>query len=244
MHGLSFSLKQVINGLLTKKIDVENFSQHKYHPVATDPIACNWIFLIDTLNFCFWTMGDATKWQVNGATGYFALCASIKRAFEEGIDISNPQYYANVTRETLSQILRGDDPSTECPLLDERVQCLHEIADKLLTSYGGSFENCIRKANGSAQALLQLVITEFPCFRDEAFFAGQQVSIYKRAQILIGDIWSCYRGQGLGQFDDIETVTMFADYRVPQVLVHFGALEYSSDLLELLKKGERPSSCL
>lgn len=111
------------------------------------------------------------------------------------------------------------------------------MADKLLTSYDGSFENCIRKADRSAQALLQLVINEFPCFRDEAFFAGQRVSIYKRAQILIGDIWSCFRGQGLGQFDDIETITMFADYRIPQVLVHFGALEYSTDLMELLKKG-------
>lgn len=39
------------------------------------------------------------------------------------------------------------------------------------------------------------------------------VAIYKRAQILIGDIWACFRGQGLGQFNDIDTITMFADYR-------------------------------
>ncbi|KAL7737635.1 hypothetical protein ACLKA6_007743 [Drosophila palustris] len=29
---------------------------------------------------------------------------------------------------------------------------------------------------------------------------------------------------------------MFADYRIPQVLVHFGSLEYTPELLELLKK--------
>ncbi|EDW04365.1 GH22266, partial [Drosophila grimshawi] len=44
------------------------------------------------------------------------------------------------------------------------------------------------------------------------------------------------RGEGLGHFNDIEKVTMFADYRVPQVLVHFGSLEYSSELMELLKQ--------
>jgi len=39
------------------------------------------------------------------------------------------------------------------------------------------------------------------------------VAMYKRAQILIGDIWACFRGQDLGQFNDIDTITMFADYR-------------------------------
>jgi hypothetical protein len=39
------------------------------------------------------------------------------------------------------------------------------------------------------------------------------VAIYKRAQILIGDIWACFHDQGLGHFKDIDTITMFADYR-------------------------------
>lgn len=30
---------------------------------------------------------------------------------------------------------------------------------------------------------------------------------------------------------------MFADYRVPQVLVHFGAMAYDDHLMELLKGG-------
>lgn len=39
------------------------------------------------------------------------------------------------------------------------------------------------------------------------------VAIYKRAQILIADIWSSFRGTGFGEFCDIDTITMFADYR-------------------------------
>lgn len=191
------------------------------------------------MNFCFWTPGNATKWQVNGATGYFALCAAIKRAIDEGIDITNPKYYVNVTCTILEHILRGDDKVTKCPLIDERIACLQEVGRKLLDVYNGNFENCIKKANGCAQDLLKLIIDEFPCYRDEAHFAGQRVSIYKRAQILIGDIWSCYRGEGLGHFNDIGTITMFADYRVPQVLIHFGSLEYSPDLMKLLKTGNK-----
>lgn len=227
---------QIINGLVTKQIDVNNFSQHIYHPKSTDPTASNWVFLIDTLNFCFWTPGDDNKWKVNGATGYFALCAAIKRAIDEGIDITNPRFYSNITLPQLEGILRGDDASTICPLLAERVDCLHQVGAMLLDKYDGRFENCVKAAQGSAQKLLAKVVEEFPCFRDEATFAGERVAIYKRAQILIGDLWSCYRGQGLGHFDDIQTVTMFADYRVPQVLVHFRSLQYSDELLATLKQ--------
>ena len=37
-----------------------------------------------------------------------------------------------------------------------------------------------------------------------------------------------------GSFYDIESLTMFADYRVPQSLQHYGALQYSDQLLQCL----------
>ena len=64
------------------------------------------------------------------------------------------------------------------------------------------------------------------------------VAFYKRAQILIGDIWACFEGSDLGKFTDIDALTMFADYRVPQVLYFFGAVSYSDGLLEKLRSGE------
>ena len=84
--------------------------------------------------------------------------------------------------------------------------------------------------------MLQIIIDNFPAFRDESEFKGRRVSFYKRAQILIADLWACFEGQGLCQFNDIDTVTMFADYRIPQVLVHFGVLRYSDHLNALLEK--------
>jgi hypothetical protein len=52
----------------------------------------------------------------------------------------------------------------------------------------------------------------------------------------VADLWACFDGQGIGQFDDIDSITIFADYRVPQALVYFGLLEYSSNLLGVLEK--------
>lgn len=151
----------------------------------------------------------------------------------------NPTFYSKVTSAEMAHILRSDDGTTKCPLIEERCECLHQVGKTLLTKFDGNFKNCVIEAKNSAQSLIELVVTEFPCFRDEASYANENVAIYKRVQILVGDIWACYRGEGLGQFDDIHTVTMFADYRVPQVLVHFGAIKYSDKLLDLLKKGER-----
>nr|XP_040219234.2 queuosine salvage protein [Anopheles coluzzii] len=236
---------RVIRGIKEKEINIENFSQHEHHPTAKDAHAPNWIFLIDTLNFCFWTPGsDATKWKVDGQTGYFALCAAINRAMREGIDITNPAYYAKITLEQLESILRSDTEGTKAPLLEERVQCLHEVGRVLLDRYEGRFENCVRACEGSAVKLLQRVVEDFPCFRDEAILEHEadgatietRVSFYKRAQILVGDLWSCYRGEGLGRFEDIDAITMFADYRVPQVLVHFGTLAYGDELMAVLKE--------
>jgi len=68
-------------------------------------------------------------------------------------------------------------------------------------------------------------------------FSWLLVGIYKRAQIVIGDLWACCHGKGYGQFDDIDSITMFADYRIPQALVWFGVLKYSNDLMEKLNKG-------
>jgi hypothetical protein len=62
----------------------------------------------------------------------------------------------------------------------------------------------------------------------------------KRVQILVADLWACFEGKGFGEFNDIESITMFADYRVPQSLLHLGLLNYSSDLMNIVKgKGEK-----
>lgn len=238
-------------------MSIDNFSQVNFHPKSTESYALNWLFIVDTLNFCFWTPENQVgKFTVEGQSGYFALCAAINRALKEGIDITNPSYYSTITLDQVKQILRPDDGKTECPLINDRVKCLHEVGKILLEKYDGDFANVVKSSNQSASELLKIIVEDFPCFRDEATFNGQRVQILKRAQILVGDVYACFKGEGLGYFKDInevinciflynfklikyiQTITMFADYRVPQVLVHFGSLVYSDELLADLKSGK------
>jgi len=230
---------------------LRNFKQCELHPKKADEKAIDWIFLVDTLNFSFWTgiceggkkneESDPPKWEVaykgKSYTGYFALCAGVNRALEEGLDVTNPKVYGSLTTEDILQIFRSET-STPIPLVEDRVANLKEAGRVLLDKYDGSFVNCIKSCDKSVQRLMDRIVEDFSSYRDQSRFENVTVSIFKRLQILIADIWSCYDGQGIGTFNDIDTITMFADYRIPQVLLHFGALKYSPELLSFLEKDE------
>ncbi|XKL63846.1 hypothetical protein PGB90_006210 [Kerria lacca] len=224
---------KIYQEVINKKLTVEIFTNVSVHPQEKNDRAANWIFVVDTLNFCFWSL-DKKHWKVTWRgetyTGYYALCAAINRAIEEGIDMTNPKIYVNLTLDKLNHILRGDEES-ELYLMNERYQCLLESGKVLIEKFEGSFVNCIHKCEQSAQKLLDIIVSNFSHFKDEAVYNNITVAIYKRAQILIGDLWSCFEGKGLGAFTDIDTITMFADYRVPQVLCYFGVLQYPDSLL-------------
>ncbi|XP_015416631.1 PREDICTED: UPF0553 protein C9orf64 homolog isoform X2 [Myotis davidii] len=154
-----------------------------------------------------------------------------------GIPITSASYYATVSLDQVRHILRSDT-DVPMPLIEERHRILNETGKILLEKFEGSFLNCVRKSEKSAQKLMHLVVENFPSYRDVTEFEGKRISFYKRAQILVADTWSVLEGEGDGCFKDISSITMFADYRLPQVLVHLGALKYSEGLLEKLLKGE------
>ncbi|XP_066472769.1 queuosine 5'-phosphate N-glycosylase/hydrolase isoform X2 [Tiliqua scincoides] len=141
-----------------------------------------------------------------------------------------------MTLEQVRNVFRSDT-DVPMPLIEERHCVLNETGTVLLEKFGGSFLTCVKKSEKSAQKLLQLIVENFPSFRDEATFQGRKVAFYKRAQILVADTWSVLEGKGDGCFSDISSVTIFADYRIPQVLVHLGAMKYSDGLMKQLKEG-------
>jgi hypothetical protein len=219
-----------------------SWTSHMLHPQEAGDTAAQWIFLIDLLNFSFWS--DYKEEEQFGViyrgtkhTGYWALCALIRRALDAGTPILSPELWVAATTEQLEHVFRSDTVEP-IPMLKERIANLRQAGSVLLADFDGSFVNCIKKAENSAAALVTLVIDKFPSFCDEAVFKGEKVAFYKRAQILIADLWSCFDGKGLGFFTDIEQITMFADYRVPQGLAYFGILVYSPELQQILASGQ------
>ncbi|KXJ20652.1 queuosine salvage protein [Exaiptasia diaphana] len=239
--GVLKTSELLFDSLKSKRYCIKVWKEHKLHPKKMNRETVDWIFLLDCLNFSFWVENDVPPWAVEfeGEVyhGYWALCAGINRALKEGIPITSPSFFAKVTSAQLQQIFRSET-STQMPLIDRRVEILNEAGKMINHNYHGSFAFMIEKCQNSALKLLQLITTSLKGFQDEGTFNNCRVSFYKRAQILIADIWACFEGKSWGQFDDIQVITMFADYKVPQALLYLGVLKYSQNLVEKLKRGD------
>lgn len=197
------------------------------------------ILVLDAWNFSFWPDPGKPKWRVKykGKTlnGYMALAASVKRAIEEGYDLYDPESLAALTMKDVKKIFRGQG---EIPLLAKRLEHAREVGRRLLEKWDGDFSNMLRAAEGSAVSLTELIVETFPSFDDTAIYRGREVKLYKRAQILPVDLMGGMKDEPLVQFHDIDRLTAFADYKIPQVLEAHGVLRYSPDLEALLERQE------
>lgn len=196
----------------------------------------NLVLVVDALNFCFWSIpsADRPRWRVtyNGEThdGYWALAAALRRAVEEGYPIADGDFLATITEADVAAILRPDPGASDIPLLRARMEHLQEAGKAILERWDGSFLYAINAAHHSAPRLVKEVVAACPSFRDTTPWNGREIHFYKRAQILIADIFGAFEGRGPGSFKDIHLLTAFADYKVPQVLRRFGVLRYAPEL--------------
>jgi hypothetical protein len=193
----------------------------------------NFVLVLDALNFCFW---GEPRWRVETpdgpVNGYWALTAALRRAIAEGYPLTDARYLATIPAIDVAHILRGE---SIIPLFGHRVANLREAGIGLCSTFDGSFLNAIEHANGSAVALLRLIVTTFPSFVDVQPWRSRIIPFYKRAQILVSDIAGAFAGTAYGTFHDLDVLTAFADYKVPQVLHQLGVLRYSPALTERLR---------
>jgi hypothetical protein len=207
-----------------------------YHYFDDTAVTSQWIFVLDVLNHCFWPEADSPLWQIyygnEALSGYWALAASLKRAMEEEIPIHQAKTLATLKRQTLVHIFRG---SGEIPLFDKRLANLRQAGQVLLDRFQGSFIQVLEESRGSALKLINLLAGEFPSFNDTAIYQGKSVYFFKRAQLLIQDLWSTFSGISWGRFGDLEQLTAFADYKLPQVLRHLGIIKYEPELTERIQ---------
>ncbi|MGQ9601829.1 MAG: queuosine 5'-phosphate N-glycosylase/hydrolase [Candidatus Bipolaricaulia bacterium] len=225
------------------KVPRWNYRYH-FHDGGERTVA--YLLVLDSLNFCFWAPEGKPKWEIDyqgePLSGYFALAAALKRAFEAGMPFDEARFLAQLSLDELEAILAGRG---ELQLLDRRLAILNELGKGLLERYGGGRggrasrsrpSRLVEAAAGKAVELVRSLARDFPSFRDEALYKGQRILFYKRAQIFAADLWLAFGGQDWGSFTDVDRLTAFADYKLPQVLRQLGILRYS---LELAAKVDR-----
>lgn len=211
-----------------------------------------WLMVLDTLNFCFWGQGSdpQQRWRVRRqgelVDGYVALVAALTRAAHDGYPLHDAKWLATISDRDVSAILQPEKGHTEIPLMDDRVRNLRELGKGLLQYGEHPATGFIRSANHSAIDLVKRIVDQFPSFNDvtvwpyaDTNFPGNEVRFYKRAQILVGDLAEGLSGSPLARFDDLDQLTAFADYKVPQVLREMGVIVYDDQLASVVDSRTR-----
>ncbi len=199
-----------------------------------EEILALYLILLDSLNFCFWN-DAAPKWAISyqgkDYSGYFALSLSLKEFFEKNPDKANLHYFDRISFKEFSRILQL---GKNLLYLEERWQIARRVSCHILKKYG-SAGNFILSSNNQLSILIPKIAFELYSFQDHFWHNGQRIYFWKRAQILAMDIYGGFAGRGLGYFKDLGYPTAFPDYKLPQILNHYGILEYSPTLEVLIK---------
>ena len=194
----------------------------------TDLEKLHFLFVFNSINFCYW---GEPKWTLSYKNkkydGAWGMVVAFGRAVEEGKSILNSNYLASLDDDELSYLFRGN---VAIPLFSERLEILREIGTTLNDWFGGSCSNIIKTASNDALLLLELIVNKFPSFADISYYKDRKIFFYKRAQLLVSDIYNLFGGKGFGRLINIEKLTAFADYKIPQVLRKAGILNYSKEL--------------
>ena len=207
-----------------------NYSYH-YYGKGEEMVA--YLLVLDSINFCFWPPPGKKKWEIDyqseKISGYYALAASLKQAVESGIPITKARYLADLSLDELKQLLGGRGT---LQLFEHRLQNLKELGQVLLKEYKGEACKLVEAAEKSAVKLVRLLAEKLGSFRDVGKYRGYDVFFYKRAQLFAADLYGAFQGKGWGCFFDMDQLTAFADYKLPQLLRHLGILHYSQELAE------------
>ena len=204
----------------------------------------NLILFETACNFCFWSERPDDAWKVaphdktvgdTAVGGWYGLAACFNRSARSGVPVWDAAWMAGLTIERAHQLFAGI--GAPIPLIEQRVNNIVEAANFLLRGHHGQVLDLLTTAEFSAPKIAAAIARELPSFRDGAWYAGRWVWILKRAQIFPSDLAQLSARYPEFRIADCDQLTAFADYRLPQVLRHLGALEYSTSLAAVVDDG-------
>jgi hypothetical protein len=191
-----------------------------------ESLAAFWLTL-DAINFGSGWFPTLRK--RDGRSGYFTIAAGVRDRFGAQGAWSAVQLSRIAPAEIASAL--GQDPGHE--LIGLFALSLNDLGAHVVDDHDGRFSGVLDAAGESAGQLVSILAT-WKCFRDVSLYGELEVPFLKRAQIAVADLSRV----GLGRFDDLGRLTMFADNLVPHVLRVDGILSYDATLLERIERGE------
>ena len=225
-----------------------------------------YVLVLDSLNFCFWPL-DSYEYSDLACSlkrvllldpDAFAaarLAAVTEAELQAWLQPLSAQQKAAMQQQTqrrhdsgsrreqpppLVRTVTPPSPFVPIPLLPARTRSINELGLFLLHHHRSLAFHLVT-SSPSAQHLLQALLAHLPSFRDSAVHpaTGEVVHFYKRAQIVIGDLWGAFADvSGMCDWADVHRLTAFADYRLPQLMMGLGLMQLSDELRGLIERRE------
>lgn len=191
------------------------------------------------INFAYTDFATGVPWSIEhegrelvDADGMFLR---FEQAVAQGVPVLSGAWLAAVTEEQLAAVLHGPRP---IPLLAERVRVLNEIGAVLVERYDGRFStfvaDCPPRAYADGAGLLERLTSEFAQFDDSSQLHGVPIRLDKLPQL---GVWTLHR-LGLVALEDLDALSVFADYIVPAALRVMRVLRYSPQIAAAVDAGE------
>jgi hypothetical protein len=191
-----------------------------------------WVVTFSAVNFGSGWFPHVRK--LPGRSGSITMMTRLKEHFDQHGALTAPELAA-MSPEGCAVLFGQDLRHPVDALLMHFARGLRDLGALLLDHYNGSFTAFIKRAEGSAERLAAAT-QAMPLFRDIARYQGIDVPFLKRAQLLSADLAVALGGKGLGAFEDLDRLTVFADNLVPHVLRIEGVLRFDPALVAAITR--------
>ena len=176
-----------------------------------------------------------------GMSGYHTVAASLQDLVASTGPLTGTRLRSFTTAETCR--IFGQDPHGEAAeLMALFASAWNDLGRLVDDGFDGSFIAMVEDADHSAARLVG-ILDELRFFHDRSPYelpdgTTLDVPLYKRAQIVAGDLDRAFAGAGPGRFDDLDRLTIYADNLVPHVLRLDGVLTFAPRLVARIDRGE------
>ena len=221
-------------GLPTDESDVAPLDAER-HFVGDEAETAAYFVTLGAINFGSGYFPYLTKRA--GMSGYYTIASALTDRFRRGGAMPAAQLRAITSRRCARMFGQnmGSFPIRELMAL---FACAWNDLGNLITNrYNGRYERLIEASDRSAARLIEILSVQ-RFFRDVPRYRGLDVPLYKRAQLMASDLALAFGGEGLGRFDDLDRLTIFADNLVPHVLRIDGLLTYAEPLAAAIDRQE------
>lgn len=203
----------------------ESFMQGKILPVPVGNVEkyVQKEFVGNAINYCFWKDKPYRKYK----NGNLSSSEAMWFVVESNQSLKNAEFLAMVSKKDVVSMFG------EIPLLEERVVCLNDAGQGLLSKYDGKAINILRKADFNCENIIREISKNFFSWDD----SSKTVSFYKRIQCFISALLRCE--ELADKMNGTEVLTLMADYQVPKLFHYYGLVTYQ-DALEYKINHEIP----